>query len=293
MTRFVIVSAMLAIVVTMTPPVLGENSILIESKQVPTCADSVSVGVFLTNDVPLQNLFFPLRLKSVDSGAFTAGYLEVSSAGRLRAFDSAEAYIITRTYSMNGTWPTDHRCPMNDEGEAWDPGLTPADHVSPDALLYGVLTTDDWHIFDAGSDGSPDSGSPSLVLSFGVSCIPGVFEIDTTCIPPYARLGLYGGDLGTVLVTHTVTKSTIEIGCECQCHTDPQCDGYYDIIDWMRIRDVARGSHAPIPDPNPMCPVLTTDVNCDGVTNNTDKNLMYEVIFNSGDPDTLFCDPCP
>lgn len=85
----------------------------------------------------------------------------------------------------------------------------------------------------------------------------------------------------------------LAIACECDCHADPQCEGVTDILDVVALINVAFRGAAPIPDPNPLCPIETTDVNCNGTTDVLDVVRMVNVAFRGASPATEFCNPCP
>ena len=81
-------------------------------------------------------------------------------------------------------------------------------------------------------------------------------------------------------------------GCACDCFGDPMCDGVASILDVVRAVDVAFRGGAPYFDPDPACPLETTDVTCDGVTTILDVVRMVDVAFRGGDAEVLYCDPC-
>jgi hypothetical protein len=84
----------------------------------------------------------------------------------------------------------------------------------------------------------------------------------------------------------------VPIICACDCHTDPQCDGKYDVLDIVKAVNVAFRGGVEIPDPNPDCPCMTTDVDCSLFTNAIDVVRMVNVAFRAADPASQFCDPC-
>lgn len=260
------------------------NFVTIQSRSVPAGAGFVTVGIYLQNDVALAAVVLPLEIRSVTSGSFIADTLVVNAANRLTTHLTG--------YTVKSYFPSE------DNNRFWECGgggyktRGLPDFINPDAFFYVVNVGQEDSVLSPGTDGAPPGGSPSALVSFGVTSTNGTFEIDTTCITPANHL-LFVTSSPIVGIVPGFTKAVIEIGCECDCHTDPQCDGYHDIVDWLKIKNVAQGSSAPIPDPNPFCPVVTTDVNCDGLTNNTDKNLMYGVVFLGDDPDSVFCNPCP
>jgi hypothetical protein len=265
-------------------PLIGHaaHRVVVESRQVAGESGSVTVGIYIENSDSLQGVMFPMEIRSTIGGAFIADTLSVRTANRLT---SALTGITVTSYmpaaDNNRYW----QC----QGGGYSTRGKP-DFVSPDAFLHGSVYGDGDPELYPGNDGAPPGGTPSILVTFGVNGNAGTFEIDTTCITPANRLEFYSS---SGMIKPEFTKGVIEVGCACDCHTDPQCDGYHDIVDWLKIKNVAQGSSGPILDPNPFCPVVTTDVNCDGVTNNTDKNLMYGVVFLGDNPDSVFCNPCP
>lgn len=85
----------------------------------------------------------------------------------------------------------------------------------------------------------------------------------------------------------------VATACACNCHADPVCDGVTTVLDVVQAVNVAFRNAPGIPDPNPACPVETTDANCDGVTTVLDVVRIINVAFRNGNPATEICDPCP
>ncbi len=83
------------------------------------------------------------------------------------------------------------------------------------------------------------------------------------------------------------------IACACNCHADPQCDGVTDVLDVVHTVNVAFRGAASMPDPNPLCPVETTDADCSGATDVVDVVRIVNVAFRGFSAASQFCDPCP
>ncbi|HUU46622.1 MAG TPA: S8 family serine peptidase, partial [Acidobacteriota bacterium] len=123
----------------------------------------------------------------------------------------------------------------------------------------------------------------------------GLFTFD----PDYTQAGTYevlitasdGAAEDSVIVSITVADAPPP--CECDCHADPLCDAQTDVLDVVRLIEVAFRGGASLTDPNPLCPHETTDVNCDGVTSILDAVLIVDVAFRGSDPQTSFTAPCP
>lgn len=282
-----------AIVAGFATTTMAQNSIVIESRSVTPGTSQVQIGVHLENDADIMGIVLPLELRSLSGSAFIESGLTIQPQGRISQLQAG----ITATYTFgNKSTALDvTTCGLDSNGYVWAKDTAGADYSSPDALLYAAISTDDTLDVLAGSDGVPGSGAPSLLIQFDVSSAEGQFEIDTVCIPQDNHLLFIHSPYGETTVAPAFTKGVITVAdsCACNCHTDPQCNGYHDIVDYILVRDVANGSHAPIPDSNAFCPVQTTDVNCDGVTNVADRTLMYSVVFLGENPDSVFCNPCP
>ena len=78
--------------------------------------------------------------------------------------------------------------------------------------------------------------------------------------------------------------------CECHCLGDPICDAIVNILDVVRVIDVAfRGYPAEY---DTWCWYAGTDVDCSGFTNVLDAVRIVNVAFRDGDPGLQFCVPC-
>lgn len=291
---FEIVAAM---VVASAANVWAGNAVLIESKGVSVGATGESLGIYITNEISLNTIVLPLELRSVDSGAFIAGPLGVSMGGRFTVWDSAGAcFIISVHYDakMDSTPPGrgyPPECLPDSAGLYWSYLTESPIYTSPVAMVYASIGIDPLFIA-SGDDGVPGDGSPSLYLTFDVTAVEGQFEVETTCVRPANHL-VFGNDLFEPVAQIGFTKGVVTIGCGCDCHTDPVCDGVHDVFDIVKIVDVALRGGDPVIDPNPMCPYENTNVNCDAGTDIIDLTLMMLVVNSGADPDSTFCEACP
>lgn len=106
---------------------------------------------------------------------------------------------------------------------------------------------------------------------------------------PYLPSGrVIVSDMLTGLYVVTFTGS-IEPGCVCDCHGDPQCDGITNVFDVVDVVDEAFRNGPSVTDV--ACPHLSrNDANCDCVVNVFDVVSFVDHAFrNNTDP---FCDPC-
>jgi hypothetical protein len=100
-------------------------------------------------------------------------------------------------------------------------------------------------------------------------------------------------DSNITLVVPSFTKGIITIGCNCQRHANPVCDGMTDIRDLVAtLNPVLRA--API---NYFCPETAgvdgrTDVDCNGLSDVADVVRMVGVVFDGADPAMTFRHPC-
>jgi hypothetical protein len=134
----------------------------------------------------------------------------------------------------------------------------------------------DWYSVNNGGAIEVAAGNIKMGLSIGQNAVG---EVSAGNI----KMGLgfwYGAGTGS-------TPS-----CVCDCHADPECDGFTDILDVTALVSVAFRDGAPLPDPNGLCPYQTTDVNCSGFTDILDVTRMVEVAFRDGNPAAEFCSPC-
>lgn len=281
MRRLVILS--LGLVLLVCPGrLLGANSVVVESKDVPADATGIEVGIYIENDDSLAAVVIPLQFRQVTTGSFIADTLAIIPQNRL------ESYLIGSVVTDYFPGP-DSSLWWQCNGEGFATRGSP-DFVSPDAVFYGAIATSD-SCLPIGDDGSPPGGSPSLLLTFNVTDVQGTFEIDTACVTPNNHLR-FASCTDFDGITPSFTKGVIEIGCECDCHADPVCDSVHNVLDLVAIVGVAFQGADPIPDPNGFCPYETTDVNCDDVTDVLDVGLMNLVVNYGANPDSTFCDPC-
>ncbi|MCH8992608.1 MAG: hypothetical protein IIA44_12795 [Acidobacteria bacterium] len=65
-----------------------------------------------------------------------------------------------------------------------------------------------------------------------------------------------------------------------------------DVLDVVHTVNDAFRQGRPIPDANALCPVVTTDLDCNGVNDVFDVVHAVDVVFRNGDPATEYCEPC-
>jgi hypothetical protein len=65
-----------------------------------------------------------------------------------------------------------------------------------------------------------------------------------------------------------------------------------NVFDVVLAAGVAFRGEADVPDSSALCPRMTTDVDCDGVTKVFDVVHLVNVAFRGANPATEFCNPC-
>jgi len=259
----------------------GADAVVVESRQVPGGATGVTVGVYIENDDDLYAVVLPFVIREVTAGSYIADTLALIAVNRLANY--LQGFVVPETLPGEDNdrfW----MCGGGGFGERGAP-----DFISPDAVTYMAVRSTD-SCLPSGNDGSPPGGTPSLQFTFNFISAPATFEIDTTCVTPNNNL-VFVACADWEPTVPSFTKGVIEIGCACDCHGDPVCDTVMNVLDIVAAIDVKNGGD-PIPDPNAFCPAMTTDVDCDGDTDQTDVDKITNVAFYSADPEDELCDPC-
>jgi hypothetical protein len=270
------------------------NSVEIESKWVDEGQKDVAVGIYIKNTEPLRGVLLPLEIRSIHVGSFIRRSLDVRPESRFMNWAgddppvTAELYFPYKTQSAHGI-----HCTTDSLGRVWrwlEYDSLP-DFMGEEALLYFFMNASHEirHLMP-GDDGESGAGTPSISLVFDVTDVGGAFIIDTTCTAPANHLTFVGRHDQAVDVQFR--PSIVLIGCNAECHGDPQCDGSCNIIDLVRSIDVAFKGAPPAIDPDPRCPVENTDVNCDMVTDVIDIVKMINVQYRSASILDQFCAAC-
>jgi hypothetical protein len=152
------------------------GSVVVESKSVTPNSVGVSVGIKLSNTVPLRLLVVPLQIREVTPGSFITS-LKMTYSDRLAGLASFQP-------QRNQYASADGSCKQNESGGfstiTFSGGSSHPVASSPEGLMFtwckdvvGGLSL---------SSGSDATGS--LVLTVDVTETEGTFEIDTTCTDP-------------------------------------------------------------------------------------------------------------
>lgn len=169
------------------------NTVRVASKTVPAGATGVEIPVFIDNVYMLSALDIPLIVREVTPGSYITSMI-LSYGDRLPEDGPLSDAVVKRTYPHQ-----DGTCGINGFGTIGLP-----DYISPDAALFQRA-----RIFSDPLEPGYDA-TGSLVLSISVTNVPGMFEIDTTCIDPSHHL-LYIEDGTGIAYAPKFTKGTVTI----------------------------------------------------------------------------------
>jgi hypothetical protein len=182
---------------------MGANHVIVESKAVAPGATGVQVGVYVENDISLNGLVIPLEFREITTaGAFPTNTLTVDPANRLTT--SLVGFVTKNFYPAEDN-PNPNFC--GGVGFSTSGAL---DFISPDAFLYSAISVGD-PCLAVGTDGAPPGGTPSLIISFDVTNVDGLFVIDTTCVTPANNL-LYVDCATSDPVVPTFAAGQITVG---------------------------------------------------------------------------------
>lgn len=285
------------------PSVSGAaNSIVVESQVLMVGTPGSTVGVFISNTIPLAGLVVPLEIRPLTPGVPLAqtivyqmnptGRLANSPLGYADDADSLwpeatrvvkQSCVTCTTASCSG--PTSNTYCTND---------TLCDFTtSPYGLFFGSVSTGDPQVgeliaLQPGVDPGTSADASLQIILTQIGTTPGFFEIDTCCWTPANHIAF--ADTSGDITVPEFTKGLIEIRCGCECHTDPICDGVQDAADVVQAIDITFRDEAE--NIQIYCPYSMVDTDCNGIIDIVDIVNFVDVTFRNGDPDVLFCDPC-
>lgn len=278
-------------------PATAENSVEIESKWVEAGESNVKLGIYLTNSIPLSGVLMTYEIRMIHVGSFIRRSLDIRPQGRLMEWAGNEPPYTVELYFPYRTFRADHptSCKADSAGRVWQWMETDSlpDFMGEEALLYCFFGMDpEEPTLLPGTDGTQGNGIPSAVIVFDVTEVGGAFIIDSTCTAPSNHLTFIDDDPQVHAISPTFRPGIVLIGCNAECHGDPNCDGACNLIDLVRSIDVAFNNAPAVIDPDPRCPVENTDVNCDLVTDVLDIARMINVQYRMSPMSREFCAPC-
>lgn len=278
------------------------NSVVVESQTLMVGIPGSTIGVSVSNSVPIAGFLVPLEIRPLTPGASIAQSIEyrMNPTGRVAnsplgfadpSVDSLwpEASRVTRqscvTCSVGCSGPTSSSYCVSDTSCTYP--------TTPYGLFFGTVSTGepsngDVIVLAPGTDPGSTADASLQIELFQIGPLPGIFEIDTACWLPSNNIGYVQSNGG--FVTTSFTKGVIELVCDCGCHADIVCDGVTDLLDVVTTVDIIFRGEAFTAES--FCPFAQVDVNCDGVPDIQDVVIVIEVAFRGGDAGTLFCDPC-
>ena len=181
----------------------GANHVLVESKSVALGAAGVTIGVYVENDVELNAIVIPLEFREITtSGGYMTNTLTVDAANR---FTTSLIGFVTKNFYPD----EDNTNPLLCGGSGYM-FFSAVDFISPDAFMYSAVQVSD-PCLPVGNDGVPPGGTPSLIITFDVTNVDGLFEIDSTCTTPGNHLVYSQCGPGTPVVP-TFTRGLVTIG---------------------------------------------------------------------------------
>lgn len=288
-----------------TSPVPAVNSIVAESKTFLAGNTACTVGVYITNDIPVVGMVLTLEMRSLTGGAYIGGVINNSTfkwgpvpGGRVDSSPLGpagpnwpDAIIFTQNYSTPSP-PCQH--PRGVTTTSYQVPTALPDAVSPDGFLHAGISIGDPGIGEEAElvPGSDPPGQPSFRFVFPLNMNPGTFIIDSCCVTPGNVCEF--DDINVNIYYPAVTPGLITVlACGCDCHGDPICDGARsDLRDVVTTIDVALRGEVSVPDPSPGCDRRREDVNCSGGIDIIDVVHVIAVAFGGADPATEYCDPC-
>jgi hypothetical protein len=165
-------------------------------------ATGVTIGVYVTNDVPINGFVLPLEIRTWSGGAYMAGATitrGLNPTGRMNlsplgaADDGGQwpaANLTQRTFAATVAVTGCQRRIAGPMGDSWNTAAAQPDFVSPDAIFHAGVSTGDPNIGELTDmePGADPEGTPSYRIICNVNGSTGMFVIDTTCVAPANHL---------------------------------------------------------------------------------------------------------
>lgn len=203
--------------------VAAVNSVVVESKTFAPGQTACSVGVFITNDVPLLGFVVPLELRSISGGAYVNTQIPGSfkfgvipgnrlDHSPLGTAGASWPDAVRSTYTYGEPFETNGWC-MN-RGTSYSKRTASIDGVSPDGVMHATFSIGDpsageWQVLNPGADSASTEGA-SLLFVFNVDSLSGCIRVDTCCITPANSLA--GVDIDNELVDFFFVEGAVSVG---------------------------------------------------------------------------------
>jgi len=280
-----------------SPMAMAANSVVVETKSVALNAAGVPIGIYVTNDVILQQYVQPLKLVSVSGGAFITG-LQVSPNASARMNGKLAEIMIYNGYQTPdgacfttapnvgfGTiWPGPDGIPSTGD-EGIDLPNPPMPVTSSPAALMVVRGKVFGATLPAGTDGTFPGGSPSFTIGVGINGCSGQFEVDTTCTDPANHL-VFAKLTAPVAVIPTFQKGVITVGTGVN-QPPVAVNDTYNTNEDTPLEVPAPGVIGNDTDCQPLTAVKVTDPSHGAVTLNSDGSFTYAPEPNYSGPDAF------
>lgn len=208
------------------------NSVVVESKTFAPGQTACSVGVFITNDVPIQAIVIPLELRTDKGSAFIAGpfpssfHFGATLGNRLDhsplgpAGDNWPGAIrVTSKFSEPAPGPYCKLC-SGPASSTFDTRTATVDGVSPDAVMHVAVSVGDPRMGEEttlapGSD-PYEAERASLLFVFNADSARGCFIIDTCCCTYSNHLMMLDASVPAEVLQLEFIRGLISVGAE-QC----------------------------------------------------------------------------
>lgn len=284
-------------------------------------ATGVTIGVYITNDVPMSGFVLPLEIRSCGGGAYMAsgGFVRgLNASGRMNNSPLGvedpgglwpAASITNRTFAAPVAPAAQSCVRAADSTTRWNTQAALPDFVSPDAIFLATVSTGDPGIGEEISmaPGADPPGTPSYRIVFNVGPGQGLFVIDTTCVAPANHLAFVTiNDIGAdVVVVPAFVSGFVGVGTAGypDCAFDIDQDGIPDDTDNCPLVSNPNQSDVDGDMVGDVCDncvsaanVDQTDSDGDGIGNVCDNcshvtNALQEDVDGDGTGDA--CDNCP
>jgi hypothetical protein len=171
---------------------MAADALVVESKTVLPNATGVTLGVYISNDLPAVGFVMPLEFREQTAGSYiTTAFTNVVVAGnRLGLSPLSETYVVAANVTKKKyNTPMAQSC-SGPISSSWTTAAAQVGFTTPDAILHATVSQGDPTIGDDidMDPGSDPPGSPSYLFTFNVTGVQGTFIVDTMCATPANHL---------------------------------------------------------------------------------------------------------
>jgi hypothetical protein len=184
---------------------MAANHVRVDTMSFVPPNTTVTIGVYVENDIALTGFVLPLEVRTWSGGAYmvTGGFQRgLNTAGRMNLsplgvaddvngmWPAANTTNLTKAVTSDPLAGSCNRRIAGDMGNRWNTTAAQPDFISPDAFLLATVSTGDPNIGELISmePGSDPQGTPSYRIVCNVGPTTGIFIVDTTCIAPANHL---------------------------------------------------------------------------------------------------------